>query len=78
LLENRLSEKQWKVPTSGAGLDASTSHPMTGATGSWTCTTSKRSAARARRSSESAAVGGAQLDTAPLAGKPTVRPSGRR
>ena len=38
--ERRLSEKLWKVPTSGSVVQSAHTQPGTGAIGSWTCTTS--------------------------------------
>jgi hypothetical protein len=49
---------------------------MTGATGSWTWTTSNWPARSSRRSVETADGVGARFETAPLDGQPIVGPSG--
>ncbi len=44
-----LSPAEWHVTTIGHGADASANGESTGASGSWTCTTSKRSFSQIRR-----------------------------
>ncbi len=39
-LENRFSENEWKVPTSGSGVKSDANQLVSGATGSWMWTTS--------------------------------------